>query len=146
MKIYTSESLNFMGYTLVGDHNYEYYTRVIEKDVNPHEKCIQMALFYKLANKPIYTKSSPLIYMYSGCNKFSNELTPLDYYNIKDSATRNLFFKKYSKITGQVLQFIPLKEYTDQDNEILANLYSQLMIRKRNLTILNNKLYQLKSL
>lgn len=142
MKIYVARSKHFMGYTLMGDHDKEYNTKVVKLTDNDYEECIQMALFYKLTNKPIFTEISPSIYMYSGVNKFSNELTFLDYYNIKDLATKNKFFQKYSRITGQVLQFIPLKEYTDKDNEILANLHSQLNIHERNFAILNNKLYQ----
>lgn len=146
MKIYVAHSKHFMGYTLMGDHDKEYNTKVVKLTDNAYEECIQMALFYKLINKPIFTKISPSIYMYFGVNKFSNELTSLDYYNIKDSATKNKFFQKYSRMTGQTLQFIPLKEYTDKDNEILANLYSQFDIRERNFAILNNKLYQSQSL
>lgn len=140
MKIYISESQNFMGYTLLGDHNKEYNTKVVSKEDDWQEKCIQMALFYKLANKPIYTRIKPSIYMHLGVNGFHNELTLLDYYNIKDLATKNLFFKKYSKLTGQILDFIPFKEYTERDNEILANLYSQLNIKERDLIILSNKI------
>ena len=87
----------------------------------------------------IFITISLCIFYYYG-RDLPSELTLLDYYNIKDLATKNLFFKKYSKLTGQILDFIPFKEYTERDNEILANLYSQLNIKERDLIILSNKI------
>lgn len=136
MEIYLAETQNFMGYTLLGDLGQEYVTNVYPKnnklDFNAHEKCLEMALFYVLANKPIYTKESPKIFL---DKKDINQAYILSF---KDNILKNPFFNKYNRDTSQSLLISDLKSY-DENNKIrLYDLNSQLGIRERNLILKNN--------
>lgn len=138
MKIYLVESKNFMAYSLVGDlgqeYNYKIYPK--RKDINSLEKSLEMALFYVYANKPIYTKKSPKIYLHNN----NKEITQVDILQFKDTITKNLFFKKYMRDTSQSLLVQDKKVYEDEDNERIQELNSQLNIKERDLFMLNQKL------
>ena len=86
MKIYLAESENFMAYSLVGDLGQEYNSKVYpkSKDINSLEKSLEMALFYVYANKPIYTKRSPKIYLHND----DKEITQVDILQFKDIITK----------------------------------------------------------
>ena len=132
MKIYLAESKSFMAYSLVGDLGQEYNSKVYLKckDTNSLEKSLEMALFYVYANKPIYTKKSPKIYLHNN----NKEITQVDI------ITKNLFFKKYTRDTSQSLLIQDKKVYEDEDNERIQELSSQLNIKERDLFMLNQKL------
>ena len=138
MKIYLAESKNFMAYSLVGDLGQEYNSKVYpkSKDINSLEKSLEMALFYVYANKPIYTKKSPKIYLHNN----NKEITQVDILQFKDTITKNLFFKKYTRDTSQSLLVQDKKVYEDEDNERIQELSSQLNIKERDLFMLNQKL------
>ena len=138
MKIYLAESKNFMAYSLVGDLGQEYNSKVYpkSKDTNSLEKSLEMALFYVYANKPIYTKKSPKIYLYNN----NKEITQVDILQFKDTITKNLFFKKYTRDTSQSLLIQDKKVYENEDNERIQELNSQLNIKERDLFMLNKKL------
>ena len=138
MKIYLAESENFMAYSLVGDLGQEYNSKVYpkSKDINSLEKSLEMALFYVYANKPIYTKRSPKIYLHND----DKEITQVDILQFKDIITKNLFFKKYMRDTSQSLLIQDKKVYEDEDNERIQELSSQLSIKERDLFMLNLKL------
>lgn len=138
MKIYLAESKNFMAYSLVGDLGQEYNSKVYpkSKDTNSLEKSLEMALFYVYANKPIYTKKSPKIYLHNN----NKEITQVDILQFKDTITKNLFFKKYTRDTSQSLLIQDKKVYKDEDNERIQELNSQLNIKERDLFMLNQKL------
>ena len=138
MKIYLAESKNFMAYSLVGDLGQEYNSKVYpkSKDTNSLEKSLEMALFYVYANKPIYTKRSPKIYLHNN----DKEITQVDILQFKDIITKNLFFKKYMRDTSQSLLIQDKKVYEDEDNERIQELSSQLSIKERDLFMLNLKL------
>ena len=138
MKIYLAESENFMAYSLVGDLGQEYSSKVYpkSKDINSLEKSLEMALFYVYANKPIYTKRSPKIYLHND----DKEITQVDILQFKDIITKNLFFKKYMRDTSQSLLIQDKKVYEDEDNERIQELSSQLSIKERDLFMLNLKL------
>jgi len=138
MKIYLAESKSFMAYSLVGDLGQEYNSKVYPKckDTNSLEKSLEMALFYVYANKPIYTKKSPKIYLHNN----NKEITQVDILQFKDTITKNLFFKKYTRDTSQSLLVQDKKVYEDEDNERIQELSSQLNIKERDLFMLNRKL------
>ena len=100
------------------------------------EKSLEMALFYVYANKPIYTKRSPKIYLHND----DKEITQVDILQFKDIITKNLFFKKYMRDTSQSLLIQDKKVYEDEDNERIQELSSQLSIKERDLFMLNLKL------
>lgn len=138
MKIYLAESKNFMAYSLIGDLGQEYNSKVYpkSKNINAFEKSLEMALFYVYANKPIYTKKSPKIYLHNN----HKEITQVDILQFKDTITKNLFFKKYMRDTSQSLLIQDKNVYEDKDNERIQELSSQLNIKERDLFILNKKL------
>lgn len=142
MKIYLVESKNFMGYSLFGDLGQEYNTKVYPKakNINVPEKCLEMSLFYIYANKPIYTKESPKIYLYNS----DKDIKQIDILTFKDIILKNSFFNKYKRDTSQSLLVQDKNKYTDEDNEQLKYLYTQLEIKEReifirNLTLFNKK-------
>lgn len=138
MRIYLAESKNFMAYSLVGDLGQEYNSKVYQKSkyINSLEKSLEMALFYVYANKPIYTKKSPKIYLHNN----DKEITQVDILLFKDVITKNLFFKKYMRDTSQSLLVQDKKAYKDEDNERIRELNLRLNIKERDLFILNKKL------
>jgi len=137
LKIYLGESLNFMGYTLIGDLGQEYATHIYPKSKNienVQQKCLEMCLCWIQANRPIYTKQSPEIYI------VKENLKSQDIIELNHVVYKSLFFHKYKNDTGNSIIFKKLKEYSEKDTEFLKVLHSALAIKERDLSIFNNKI------